>query len=285
MVRRYTDRLATACLWFAGLLIIGILAWLLWRIMSAGLPHVSWHFLTGQPSAMTAGGGVAPELFNSFYVLVLSVLIAAPLGIGAGIFLAEYARPSRGTDLIRLSVESLASVPSIVFGLFGMLVFVQLLHLRFTIIGGSISLALLNLPVLVRVTEESLRTVPQAHRDGSYALGSTKWQTIRKVLLPSALPGLITGITLVAGRALGETAVLVFTAGMSVSRYPGDFNLFASGETLSVHLYAMLADGLVPDAQQIAAASGAVLVFVVLIFNLLVAIPGRILQRKLTGKD
>ncbi|PWK16202.1 phosphate ABC transporter membrane protein 2 (PhoT family) [Tumebacillus permanentifrigoris] len=282
---KLTNKLATVMFWAIGFGILSILAWFLWHILSAGLPHISWNFLTRKPEEMIAGGGIGPQLFNSFYILFLSLLFSIPFGIGAGIWLAEYARKNWFTDLVRLATEMLASVPSIVFGLFGLLVFVTTLHLGYSIIGGALTLSLLNLPVLVRVTEETLRAVPDSYREASLALGATKWQTIRKVLLPSALPGLVTGVTLVAGRALGESAILIFTAGVSVSRFAPDLNLFASGETLSVHLWYVRSEGLVPDATQIAEGTAALLVLVVLILNLLIALPSRLYQRKMAGKS
>ncbi|WNQ09882.1 phosphate ABC transporter permease PstA [Paenibacillus aurantius] len=277
------DRLATLYFWAAGIAIIVILAWFLIRILGSGLSHLSWSFLTGKPNEVLAGGGVGPMLFNSFYILFLSLLFSLPIGIGAGIYLAVYAKRNKFTELIRISVEALSSVPSIVFGLFGALLFVNWMGLKFSILGGAATLSLLNLPVLVRVTEESIRTVPESYWEASLALGSTRWQAVRKVLLPSALPGLITGITLVSGRALGETAVLIYTAGTSVSRHFPDFNLLEMGETLAVHLWYSGSTSLAPDAKEIAQASGALLVLIVLIFNLLIAIPSRIIQKRLTG--
>jgi phosphate transport system permease protein len=285
MNTKATDRIATAFFWGIGFVILGILVWFLWRILGTGLPHLSWHFITGKPEEILAGGGVGPQFFNSFYILFLSLLFSIPFGVGAGIWLAEYAKKNWFTDLVRISTEMLASVPSIVFGLFGMLLFVTVFGFGFTILGGALTLALLNLPVLVRVTEETLRAVPQSYREASLALGATKWQTIRNVLIPNALPGLVTGVTLVAGRALGESAILIFTAGVTVSRFAPDFNVFASGETLAVHLWYVRAEGLVEDAMQIAEGTGALLVLVVLALNLLIAIPSRYLQRKLTGKS
>lgn len=285
MNSKLTNKLATGMFWGIGFTILGILAWFLWHILSAGLPHISWGFLTKKPEEMIAGGGIGPQLFNSFYILFLSLLFSIPFGIGAGIWLSEYARKNWFTDLVRLATEMLASVPSIVFGLFGLLVFVTTLHMGYSIIGGALTLSLLNLPVLVRVTEETLRAVPDSYREASLALGATKWQMIRKVLLPSALPGLVTGVTLVAGRALGESAILIFTAGVSVSRFAPDLNLLASGETLSVHLWYVRSEGLVPDATQIAEGTAALLVLVVLILNLLIALPSRLYQRKMAGKS
>lgn len=283
MNSKTTDKVATVYFWATGIVIILILAWFLVRILGQGIPFLSWHFITGKPQELTAGGGVGPQLFNSFYILLLSMLFSLPIGIGSGIYLAIYAKSNRFTDLVRISVEALSSVPSIVFGLFGALLFVNLMGWRFSILGGSATLALLNLPVLVRVTEESIRAVPRSFWEASLALGSTQWQAIRKVLIPASLPGLITGITLVAGRALGETAILIYTAGTAVSRHAPDLDLFAMGETLAVHLWYVGGSSLAPDAKDIAAGSGALLVLVVLVFNLIIAIPSRIVSKKIGG--
>ncbi|CAG7644845.1 hypothetical protein PAESOLCIP111_04826 [Paenibacillus solanacearum] len=283
MTSKFTDRLATLYFWATGCIIIVLLGWFLVRILGDGLPMLSWKFITGKPSEIMAGGGVGPQLFNSFYILFLSLLFSLPIGIGAGVYLAIYAKNNRFTELIRVSVEALSSVPSIVFGLFGFLLFVNWMGFKFSIIGGAATLALLNLPVLVRVTEEALRAVPGSYWEASLALGSTRWQAIRKVMLPAALPSLITGITLVAGRALGESAILIYTAGLSVSRFFPDFNPLSMGETLSVHLWYVQSEAIVPDARDIAKGSAALLLIVVLLFNLLIAIPSRLLQNKLSG--
>ena len=197
--------------------------------------------------------------------MAFSVFIA----IGAAIYLSEYAKDTALTRFIRLSTESLATVPSIVLGLFGMIVFVDFLGMGFSILGGALSLSLLNLPLLVRVTEEALQTVPQTYREASLALGATKWQTIRKVVLPEAMSGIITGIMLASGRAIGESAILIFTAGTTVSRHMADFDVFAGGETLAVHLWYVMGIGLVPDRVAIANGIGALLILVVLFINLI----------------
>lgn len=283
MRNKATDFAATVYFWLAGFSIIGLLVWVLYRILSAGLPHLSWDFITGLPENIMPGGGVGPMLFNSFYILFLSLVFSLPVGFGAGIYLAVYAKKNRLTEFIRISVEALASVPSIVFGLFGFLLFVQFFNLKISVLSGSLALALLNLPVLVRVTEGAFRTVPHSYWEASLALGSTRWQAIRKVLFPAALPSLITGITLVAGRALGESAILIYTAGLSVSRNFPELNPFAMGETLAVHLWYVQSEALVPDAKQIAAGSAALLLLVVLAFNLLIGILSRIIQKRLSG--
>lgn len=280
---RSQDKLATAIMWLAGMLILVILVTFLGYMLIKGLPVLSWDFITGMPSDINAGGGVGPQFFNSFYILALSMLFSIPAAVGAGIYLAEYAGNDKLTDMIRLSTESLATVPSIVLGLFGMIIFVNIFGMGFSIIGGSLTLMLLNLPVLVRVTEESIRTVPAYYREASLALGATKWQTIWRVVLPNAMPGIITGITLTAGRALGETAILIFTAGTTVSRTVPDFNVTAAGETLAVHMWYVMAVGLVPDRVAVADGTGALLIITILIFNLLFALPTKYVQRKMAG--
>lgn len=280
MPAKVMDKLATMMMWLAGTIILGILAAFLLYMLIKGLPVLSWQFVTGMPSDIQAGGGVGPQLFNSFYILILSMAFSLPVAVGAGIYLSEYAGKNRLSDVIRLSTESLATVPSIVLGLFGMILFVNLFGLGFSILGGALTLMFLNLPVLVRVTEESLKTVPNAYREASLALGATKWQTIYKVVLPNALPGILTGITLTAGRVLGETAILIFTAGTTVSRTLPDFDVMAAGETLAVHMWYVMAIGLVPDRVDIANGIGALLLITILVFNLLCIIPSKLLQRK-----
>lgn len=280
MNAKFVNHIATVVVWMAGLLILGILVSFLGYILYKGLPVLSFDFIFGRSSDIEAGGGVGPQLFNSFYILILSMIVSIPIAIGAGVYLAEYAKQNKLTYIIRLSTESLATVPSIVLGLFGMIIFVNFLGFGFSIIGGALTLLLLNLPVLVRVTEESIHTVPRHYREASLALGATKLQTIWKVVLPSALPGIITGITLTAGRALGETAILIFTAGTTVSRHMFDTNIMAAGETLAVHMWYLMSTGLVPDRDIIADGIGALLILLILVFNLLFTIPGRIIRKR-----
>jgi len=267
------NQLAMLLLWGSGIFILGLLTLFLGYILYKGLPVLNLHFILGKSSDIIAGGGVGSQLFNSFYMLLLSLGVSIPLALGAGIYLAEYARDNRLTRIIRLSVESLATVPSIVLGLFGMIIFVNQMKLGFSILGGALTLVLLNLPLLVRVTEESLRTVPKSYAEASLALGATKLQTIFHVVLPNALPGIMTGITLTAGRALGETAILIFTAGTTVSRFLYDPDIMAGGETLAVHLWYLMSTGLVPDRESIADGIGALLILSILVFNFLLVLP------------
>ena len=273
MDTKVQNQAAIGVLWLVGLSILGLLAVFLGYILYKGLPILSLAFVLGKSSDMMAGGGVGAQWFNSFYMLAISLGISLPVALGAGIYLAEYAKETKLTKCIRLSVESLATVPSIVLGLFGMILFVHVMDLGFSIIGGALTLVLLNLPLLVRVTEEAIRTVPKSHKKASLALGATKLQTVLRVILPAALPGIITGITLTAGRALGETAILIFTAGTTVSRHMFDFDVMAGGETLAVHLWYLMSTGLVPDRELIADGIGALLILTILIGNILLMLP------------
>ena len=283
MSAKQWDRAVTAVLWGAGLLIIGVLTLFLGYILIKGLPVLSLAFIFGQSSDITAGGGVGAQLFNTFYILFLSLIVATPIAIGAGIYLAEYSARGRLADMIRLSVECLASVPSIVLGLFGMILFINLMGFGISLGVGAMTLALMNLPIIVRMTEESLKTVPREYREASLALGATKWQTIARVVLPAAMPGIVTGITLTAGRAVGETAILIFTAGTTVSRMIPDFSLSAGGETLAVHMWYVMAIGLVPDRIDVANGTGALLILVILLFNLVLASSSKYFRKWMTG--
>jgi phosphate transport system permease protein len=287
------DRIATATLWGIGVLVVGILGAIIVHFLLAALGTFNLGFLFGNPSE-TAVGGIGPILWNSLYILVLTLLITVPLGILGGIYMAEYAGRGRLTDAIRLSQELISSVPSIVVGLFGLALFVNATHWSFTALGGALTLTVFNLPLMSRLTEQALRAVPADERNGSLALGSTKWQTILHVVLPLAIPGIVTGIILTAGRIFGEAAALLFTAGLSTpssydftnlnladSRSP--WSPFHPATTLSVYIWKLNSEGLGNFVRQIADTSSAVLVVMVLVFNLGARGLGRALQRHITS--
>lgn len=269
----FMDRFGTVCFYGLGALILLFIAWLLFTILGKGLLDITPDFLVKLPEEIDAGGGIGPMLFNSFYILFLSLLFSIPIGVGAGIYMAEYAPVNKFTEMLRICVESLSSVPSIVFGMLGLAIFAEYFGIGLTILGGAVSLAFLNLPMLARVTEEAVRAVPNDLSNASYALGATKYQTIKTTVIPVAMEAIITGICLVAGRAFGESAVIILTAGLSTSGEMWDFNLFSPGETLAVHLWYVQSEAIVEDARQIADKSAAVLVFIVLLINFVFRVP------------
>ncbi|PLS05332.1 phosphate ABC transporter permease PstA [Neobacillus cucumis] len=293
MNTKTNDRIASAIFYFIALIIILVLVGLFYYILVNGLKNISLNFLTSPSSNVMAGGGIRDQLFNSFYVLFITMLIAAPLGIGGGIYMAEYSKPGKVTDIIRSCVEVLASLPSIVIGMFGLLMFVNLTGWGYTILGGALALTVFNLPVIVRVSEDAIRSVPRELKEASLALGITHWHTIKTVILPSAFPTILTGIILAAGRVFGEAAALLFTAGLSTPRLDyanwnpfsatSPLNIFRPAETLAVHIWSVNTQGLIPDVEEVSSGAAAVLVLSVLIFNLLARWIGSMIHRKITA--
>ncbi|GGF92053.1 phosphate ABC transporter permease PstA [Paenibacillus aceti] len=293
MSAKTKDKLATAVIVTLAGIIVLVMAGLLGFILVRGLGHVSFHFLTSAPQTIKEGGGIGPQLFNSLFLLVLTMIITVPLGLGAGIYMSEYAKPGKITDTIRLIVEVLSSFPSIVVGLFGLLVIVNTFGLGFSLFSGALALTVFNLPLMVRITEQGLSGVPAAQKEASLALGISKWKTIKSIMLPISMPVILTGTILAAGRVFGEAAALLFTAGMSSPRLDftnwnplsptSPLNPFRPAETLAVHIWKINSEGLAPDAPQIAAGASAVLILMVLIFNLLARWVGRLMMKKFTA--
>ncbi|SFS70708.1 phosphate transport system permease protein [Paenibacillus sp. 453mf] len=293
MKPKTADKLATGIIIAFAVFIIAILVGLIGYIILRGVSHISWDFLTSRPQNLRGGGGIGPQLFNSVFLLILTLIITIPLGWGAGIYMAEYAKPGKITNFIRLVVEVLSSFPSIVIGLFGLLLLVNTFGFGFSLLSGALALAVFNLPLMVRTTEQAFRSVPTAQKEAGLALGLSKWKIITSILLPVALPSMITGTILAAGRIFGEAAALMYTAGMSSP--PLDFtdwnpfsersplNPMRPAETLAVHIWKVNSEQLAPDALEIAAGASAVLVILVLIFNLLARWLGRVVYRKLTA--
>ncbi len=293
MNSKTADRIATVILVAIAAVIVCILVGLFAYILVNGLRYVSFDFITSPSSNVRAGGGVRDQLFNSLYILVITMIISVPLGIGGGIFMAEYARPGKVTDIIRSCIEVLSSLPSIVIGMFGLLMFVNWTGWGYTILGGALALTVFNLPVLVRVSEDAIRTVPRELKEGSLALGITHWHTIKTVILPSAFPSILTGAILASGRVFGEAAALLFTAGLSTPRLNyldwnpfserSPLNIFRPAETLAVHIWSVNTQGLIPDIEQVSNGASAVLILAVLIFNLLARWFGTLIHKKITA--
>ncbi|MEH7353160.1 phosphate ABC transporter permease PstA [Neobacillus drentensis] len=293
MKSKTADRIATGVFIAIAIIIISILVGLFSFILVNGLKHVSFDFLTTPSSNVRAGGGIRDQLFNSFYVLFITMLIAIPLGLGGAIYMAEYAKPGKVTDIIRSCIEVLASLPSIVIGMFGLLMFVNITGWGYSILGGALALTIINLPSIVRVGEDAIRSVPRDLKEASLALGITKWHTIKTVILPTAFPSILTGVILAAGRVFGEAAALLFTAGLSTPRLDytnwnpfsdqSPLNIFRPAETLAVHIWSVNTQGLVPDVEEISSGSAAVLVISVLLFNLLARWIGSMIHKKITA--
>lgn len=230
-------------------------------ILINGLTHINLEFLTAEPRRMGKEGGIFSVIIGTLMVTGVGILIATPIGIAAAIYFTEYAKESKGVSTIRFFTEILAGIPSIIFGLFGFAFFVIFMGLGWSVISGGLTLALMILPTLIRATEESLKTVPMAYREGSLSLGATKWQTIIKVIIPCCKPGILTGLILGIGRAIGETAAIMLTVGGSL-RVPT--SIFDSTRTMSVHLYILAAEGL---SQEKTYATAALLIIIVLLIN------------------
>lgn len=293
MNARLADRIATMVFWAGALVVIIVLGAMMAYILYHGGKYISWDFLTKPAQVIRAGGGIGPQLFNSFYLLFLSMAFTVPIGVLGGIYLAEYAKNNKLTEAIRLSIETLNSLPSIVVGLFGLLVFVNMTGWGYSLISGALALTVINLPFMVRITEESIHGVPDSLREGSLALGANYWETILKVVLPGAFPGLLSGAIITSGRVFGEAAALLFTAGMSspaldftqwnIFHAASPLNPFRPAETLAVHIWKVNTEGLIPDLRRVADGSAAVLILVVLGFNLAARWLGRKIYRQMTA--
>ena len=258
-----TQVVAVGFMWALAAITFAVLVFILAFILAHGLPHVTWSFLTQSPTSMGREGGVFPMIVGTILVAGLAVLVAAPIGVATAVYLTEYTREGRLTTVIRFGADCLAGVPSIIFGLFGFVFFAITLRMGLSVLSGSLTLALMVLPTIIRTSEEAIRAVPYAYREVSFGLGSTRWQTVIYVVLRSALPGISTGIVLSLGRSISETAAVMLTAG-SALRLPR--SLFDSSRTLALHFYILAREGIsMPNAY----ATASVLIIAILALNLL----------------
>ena len=247
---------------FTALTVLILLAIIVF-ILRKGLPVVNLSFLTRNPVDMGRGGGIFSTIVGTLVLTAVAVVIAAPLGVGTAIFLTEYTWESRLTRIIRFGADCLAGIPSIIFGLFGFILFVTKLGFGWSILSGGLTLAFMILPTIIRTSEEALRSVPASFRQVSFSLGATRWQMVTRVVLPAALPGIVTGIILSVGRSIGETAAVIFTAG-SALHIPT--SLFSSSRTMSVHFYILAREGI---SMANAYGTAAVLVVSILVINVI----------------
>ncbi|MDP2300412.1 MAG: phosphate ABC transporter permease PstA, partial [Actinomycetota bacterium] len=216
MGKRWTNRIALGVLWLCGITTVTMLGAVILYVFVRGVGQITPEFIFTKPHGVNAEGGIGPTIIATMYVTGLSMLIVTPIAVLAAVYLAEYAVQGKLVDAIRFAADTLASVPSIVMGLFGFALFVEAMGLGFSVLSGALALSFLMLPIVMRATEEAIRAVPKYIRWGSYGLGASKWQTVSRIVLPSALPRILTGIILAMGRAVGETAVVIFTMGQAV---------------------------------------------------------------------
>jgi phosphate transport system permease protein len=280
---RLVDRVMTGVLWALATGLVALLGAIILYLLIRGLGALSWKFITSSDD-----GYDAAALYNTFYIIGLALIICVPFALGAAIYLVEYARQGPFVTAVRFATETLAGIPSVILGLFGFLVFVTNFgggpRFGFSRLAGALTLVILNLPLLLRVSEDALRGVSNELREASAALGANKFQTVRKVLVPTALPSLTTGVILTAGKMIGETAALIYTAGGN-SPATGwlSLNPLMSGDTLTVHLFELQAEGIVRNAVQIENGTATLLIILLLIFNLgLRGLAGQ-LNRRLAG--
>lgn len=224
-------------MWLSTGLTAALALFLLGYILVKGMPHITWELLSTKPSYIAERIGILPDILNTLYIILATLVFIIPLGVGAAIYLTEYAKNKRIVDIIEYAAETLSGIPSIIYGLVGMLFFCTFLNLQTSLLAGALTLVIMNLPTVMRTTQESLKTVPQSYREGAFGLGAGKWRVIRTVVLPGCVDGVITGCILSVGRILGESAALLYTAGFAHELYGLFEGLSSSGSTLTVALY------------------------------------------------
>lgn len=260
-MRQTKDKILRGLLWASAFVSVAVLVVIVGYIFYKGFSYISFDFIFGDYSP-SGGGGIFPMIVTTILTILISLVIATPIGILAAVYLHEYAKQGRLVNIIRYATESLTGIPSIIYGLFGAVFFVAILKLGMSIIAASLTLTIIVLPVIIRTTEEALKTVPTTYREGSLALGTTKLQTLYKVILPSAMPGILSGIILSIGRIVGESAAIFLTAG-TVAAMPS--SIFSSARTLTVHSYLVTQEA---GDIGLAAAVGIVLIVIILALNL-----------------
>jgi phosphate transport system permease protein len=270
--RRLKEKLANLFLLIMVLIILLAIGIMFYFIISRGIGVINWEFLTQMPKKAMTAGGIFPAILGTFYLTIGAIFFALPLGISAAVYLTEYATQNRWIRIVRVSINNLAGVPSVVFGLFGLAIFVKFLHFGVSILSGSLTLGVLILPIIIQTSEEALSNVPKTFREASLALGATKWQTIQKIVLPNSFSGILTGSIISIGRATGESAPILFTAvTFYTMRLPN--SIFSEVMALPYHIYALMTEGTHPESQiPIAYGTALVLVFLVLGLNLMAII-------------
>jgi len=246
-------------------------------VMMKGLPNISWELLSTKPSVLNETIGILPDILNTLYIVLTTILLVLPLGVGAAIYLTEYAKSKRIVGIIEYAAETLSGIPSIIYGLVGMLFFCEFLGFQTSLIAGAMTLVIMNLPTVMRTTQESLKTVPQSYREGAFGLGAGKWRVIRTVVLPGCVDGVVTGCILSVGRILGESAALLFTAGVAHSLNGIIDGLSSSGSTLTVALYMYAKER---GEFGVAFAIAAILMIMTMVINLAATLVGKYYKKR-----
>ncbi len=264
-------------MWIATILTGGLVLFLILYVLVRGIPNITWEFLSTKPSYLSGQIGILPDILNTLYIVIATLLFVIPLGVGAAIYLTEYASNKRIVTLIEYAAETLSGIPSIIYGLVGMLFFCQFLNMKTSLLAGALTLVIMNLPTIMRTTQESLKTVPQSYREGAFGLGAGKWRVIRTVVLPGCVDGVITGCILSIGRILGESAALLFTAGFAHALNGFFSGLNSPGATLTVALYVYAKE---QGEFGVAFAIAAILMILALTINLATMVVSNYFQRR-----
>lgn len=280
--RRAYGWLMRALMWLASALTCALVLFMIGYVLYKGIPNLSWELVFTSPSYLEERIGILPDIMNTLYIMLAAIVIVVPLGVGAAIYLTEYAHNKRIVGAIEYAAETLSGIPSIIYGLVGMLFFCQFLSMSTSLLAGALTLAVMNLPTIMRTTQESLKTVPQSYREGAFGLGAGKWRVIRTVVLPGCVDGVITGCILSVGRILGESAALLFTAGFAHTLRPlfegfQAVGLQGAGATLTVALYVYAKE---QGEFGVAFAIAAILMFLTLVINLAAGLVTKYYNRK-----
>ena len=280
--RRAYGWLMRALMWLAAALTCALVLFLIGYVLYKGIPNLSWELVFTLPSYLEERIGILPDIMNTLYIMLAAIVIVVPLGVGAAIYLTEYAHNKRIVGAIEYAAETLSGIPSIIYGLVGMLFFCQFLSMSTSLFAGALTLAVMNLPTIMRTTQESLKTVPQSYREGAFGLGAGKWRVIRTVVIPGCVDGVITGCILSIGRILGESAALLFTAGFAHTLRPlfegiRTVGLEGAGATLTVALYVYAKE---QGEFGVAFAIAAILMFLTLVINLAAGLVTKYYNRK-----
>ena len=276
--RRLWNQFFTGAVWVAALFVIVLVVGIIGMVLVRGLPHVNWTFLTTTSSILRGTKGILPAIINTLYIILLTLVIVLPLGVGAAVYLTEYATNRKLIAAIEFTNETLAGIPSIIYGLVGMLVFAQALGFQTSLLSGSLTLVIMTLPTIIRTTQESLKTVPMGYREGAMGLGAGKWHIIRTIVLPCSIDGIVTGCILAIGRIVGESAALLFTAGAAQIIAGNIIEAYSSnGASLSVLLYLRAFENGDFDS---AWGIGAILLILVLVINIAARLAKKHLRQK-----